>query len=226
MQAYGLGAQYGVLLPYSRSQESEADHIGMILMAKAGYNPEATLTLWQRMEQLNDKAPPEFLSTHPSAGTRQQDIRRWLPEANRYYHPDPNLTIATLPTLAELEIGADHGETACQRYARNFNNKAATPQAQRLLTEALARTLEVPSETVQRRALSAETSFGDVAVASALAKAGAGSFDDVMAAHKSGKGWATIAKNDDRAMKDALGLLRAALVEARTLARQARQQGR
>jgi len=99
MQLYGLGAQVGVLLPWSRTQESEADHIGLILMAKAGYDPEAALALWQRMEKLEGKGsqPAEFLSTHPGYGTRQHDIQSWLPEARRYYQADPNAKVVPLP---------------------------------------------------------------------------------------------------------------------------------
>ncbi len=101
MQLYGLGAQVGVLLPWSRTQESEADHIGLILMAKAGYDPEAALALWQRMEKLEgggkNSPPPEFLSTHPGYGTRQHDIRGWLPEAQRNFLPDPNVKVVSLP---------------------------------------------------------------------------------------------------------------------------------
>jgi len=101
MQLYGLGAQVGVLLPWSRTQESEADHIGLILMAKAGYDPEAALLLWQRMEKLEsggkNSPPPEFLSTHPGYGTRQHDIQAWLPEAQRNFQPDPNVKVVPLP---------------------------------------------------------------------------------------------------------------------------------
>jgi predicted Zn-dependent protease len=99
MQLYGLGAQVGVLLPWSRTQESEADHIGLILMAKAGYDPQAALALWQRMEKIEGKGsqPPEFLSTHPGYGSRQHDIQSWLPEAQRYYQADPNAKVVPLP---------------------------------------------------------------------------------------------------------------------------------
>ena len=101
MQAFGLGAQVGVILPFSRSQESEADRIGLILMAKAGYEPEAALELWQRMEaQQKGNAPLEYLSTHPSAGTRQRQIQGWLPEAYRYFVRDPSLTVAELPPIS------------------------------------------------------------------------------------------------------------------------------
>lgn len=83
--ALGLGAQYGVLMPYSRTQESEADHLGVIFMAKAGYDPAESIALWERMEASSGAGPPQFLSTHPSPATRRQQLREWLPEAQRYY---------------------------------------------------------------------------------------------------------------------------------------------
>jgi predicted Zn-dependent protease len=86
--ALGAGAQVGVLLPWGRAQESEADHVGMILMAKAGYDPRAALDLWKRMgEAAKGQRPPEFLSTHPAEATRIQQIEGWLPEALTYYRP-------------------------------------------------------------------------------------------------------------------------------------------
>jgi predicted Zn-dependent protease len=86
--AFGLGATYGVLMPYGRSQESEADRIGIILMAKAGYNPSAALDFWQAMaEGKGGASMPEFLSTHPADQTRIADIKKWLPEALSYYRP-------------------------------------------------------------------------------------------------------------------------------------------
>jgi predicted Zn-dependent protease len=86
MTAYGLGAQYGVLMPYGRTQESEADHLGLIFMAMAGYDPHAALTFWQRMAAQGGSKPPEILSTHPSDETRIADIAKAMPEAMTYYH--------------------------------------------------------------------------------------------------------------------------------------------
>lgn len=84
----GAGAALGVILPYSRLQESEADRLGLIYMAKAGYDPRAAVEFWQRMEQASrGGAPPEFLSTHPSHGTRIGQIQQWLPEALTHYRP-------------------------------------------------------------------------------------------------------------------------------------------
>lgn len=81
-QAYGLGTQLGVMLPFSRSHETEADRIGLTLMAIAGYNPDEAADLWRRMAAKNDgQAPPEFLSTHPSNQTRINNLEKWAPEA-------------------------------------------------------------------------------------------------------------------------------------------------
>ncbi len=83
--ALGLGAQYGILLPFSREHESEADHIGLFYMGKAGYDPAEAIGLWERMEAAGGSGPWEFRSTHPSPTTRLTQIRAWLPEANLYY---------------------------------------------------------------------------------------------------------------------------------------------
>jgi len=85
MAAYGLGANVGILLPYSRVQESEADHIGLILMAKAGYDPREAVPFWKRMNEKGGSRPPEFLSTHPAPETRIKDIEAEVPEAMKYY---------------------------------------------------------------------------------------------------------------------------------------------
>ena len=80
--ALGLGSQLGVELPFSRQQESEADHIGLVLMAKAGYDPAKAVDFWQRMmDYSKGKEPPAFLSDHPSDEQRIADIKRELPEA-------------------------------------------------------------------------------------------------------------------------------------------------
>ena len=88
LSAYGVGSQVGVMLPFSRKQELEADRYGMIFGAMAGYNPREAIALWQRMEKASEgQAPPEFLSTHPSAGNRIAQLEKYLPEALKYYQP-------------------------------------------------------------------------------------------------------------------------------------------
>ena len=85
----GAGAAVGFLLPYSRLHESEADRMGLIYMAKAGYDPRAALGLWQRMATASKgkSKPPEWLSTHPADESRIKEIERWLPEALSHYRP-------------------------------------------------------------------------------------------------------------------------------------------
>ena len=85
MAAYGAGATIGVMLPYSRYHESEADEIGLIYAAKAGYYPRAALGFWERMEAQKNGAPPEFLSTHPSGSTRIRKLNELMPKALEIY---------------------------------------------------------------------------------------------------------------------------------------------
>jgi predicted Zn-dependent protease len=83
-QAYGLGSTLGVMLPFSRGHETEADRIGLQIMAIAGYNPDEAANLWRRMkEKSGGQAPPEFMSTHPSNDTRIQNLTAWAPAAKQ-----------------------------------------------------------------------------------------------------------------------------------------------
>lgn len=86
MTVYGIGSNIGVMLPYSRLHETEADHLGLIFMAMAGYNPQQAPVFWERMASLgNGQKPPQFLSTHPSDETRIANLNKWMPEAMNYY---------------------------------------------------------------------------------------------------------------------------------------------
>jgi len=88
LQAYGIGSQVGVLLPFSRKQELEADRYGLRWAAAAGYNPREAIPLWERMEKMAaGNKPPEFLSTHPSEQNRIQQLQKYMPEAMKYYRP-------------------------------------------------------------------------------------------------------------------------------------------
>lgn len=83
-QVYGVGSQVGVMLPYSRSHETEADKIGLILMAIAGYNPDLAIQFWERMAaNSGGQAPPEFMSSHPSDATRIANLKALVPEAKK-----------------------------------------------------------------------------------------------------------------------------------------------
>jgi Putative Zn-dependent protease, contains TPR repeats len=87
LTAYGIGSQVGALLPFSRKQELEADKLGLIFSAMAGYNPQEAIPLWERMQQAGGGGTPEFLSTHPSENTRIQRLREMMPEALKHYKP-------------------------------------------------------------------------------------------------------------------------------------------
>lgn len=85
MRALNAGAQFGILR-YSRKHETEADHIGLLLMAAAGYDPSESIRFWERMTEASGRGgPPEFLSTHPNHETRVQDLTRWLPDAQKVF---------------------------------------------------------------------------------------------------------------------------------------------
>ena len=85
LAALGAGAQFGVLLPFSRSHESEADELGLMYMARAGFDPHEAIAFWERMSEEETAQSPEFASTHPSHGTRIANLRRLLPRAQEAY---------------------------------------------------------------------------------------------------------------------------------------------
>jgi len=93
----GLGAAVGMLLPYSRTGETEADEFGLYLAAKAGYDPRAGVEVWQRMEQMAGGKTPEFLSTHPGHDTRIENMKRWMPRALEYYERSEKVATGPLP---------------------------------------------------------------------------------------------------------------------------------
>ena len=98
MAALGVGAQVGVLLPFSRQHESEADYIGILLAADAGYDPRESVHLWERMEQHSGGgAPAEFLSTHPGHETRIEQLKQWMPEAMAIYQTRQPVPAVLLP---------------------------------------------------------------------------------------------------------------------------------
>ncbi len=100
MAALGAGAQVGLLLPYSRAHESEADYIGILLAADAGYDPQESVRLWERMAQASGgNSPAEFLSTHPGHETRIEQLKKWMPEAMALYQRAAKVPPAELPPI-------------------------------------------------------------------------------------------------------------------------------
>jgi metalloendopeptidase OMA1, mitochondrial len=100
MSALGLGTQVGILLPFSRAHESEADYIGLLLAAQAGYDPREAVAVWERMQQASGQGQPsEFLSTHPGHDTRIQRLTKQMPEALALYEQANKAPVAQLPAV-------------------------------------------------------------------------------------------------------------------------------
>ena len=95
MQALGIG----VLLPFSRGHESEADYIGLLLAADAGYDPREAVLVWKRMAESSKSSPPEFLSTHPAHETRIENLQKWMPEAMARYERAEKAPDSPLPSI-------------------------------------------------------------------------------------------------------------------------------
>lgn len=112
LASIGLGAEVGVMLPFSRSHEAEADIIGMMYMADAGYPPEESKKLWDRMEAESPSSIPTFLSTHPSNDRRKANLQEWMPEAKKKYERNklPGNMLATLWSGASGSSRADQGK--------------------------------------------------------------------------------------------------------------------
>ncbi|OWY22549.1 M48 family peptidase [Sphingobacteriales bacterium UPWRP_1] len=125
MQAYGIGSTVGVMLPFSRKQETEADELGLVFAAMAGYDPKEAVAFWQRMSQAGGAKPPEFLSTHPSDATRINNLQKFMPTALKYYKPGSNTGGATQTTT-------DGKQPAGKPTGTNTNKNA---QPQRIKTE-------------------------------------------------------------------------------------------
>jgi len=98
---YGIGAQYGMTLPFSRKHESEADYMGLILMTIAGYNPDVAVGFWQKMSAGGQSSVPEFMSTHPSDQTRINDIQKNLPDIKKKYGRTTTTTTTTKKVTAK-----------------------------------------------------------------------------------------------------------------------------
>lgn len=85
LAAYGLGTQVGIMLPYSRSHETQSDRMGLMIAARSGFDPRAAITFWEKMARASQSSVPEFLSTHPGYETRIETLAEAMPEAMRYY---------------------------------------------------------------------------------------------------------------------------------------------
>ena len=194
---FGLGANMGLILPFSRSQESEADKVGLILMAKAGYDPRVAVPLWERMEQKGKeqkdkekKPPPEFLSTHPSSATRVQELRDDMPQALAYYQP-ANYAIEPLPTLEALDTPRGKSERELLKYMQAVNKLAG--KQERAVAEAIGSRLRMDLYDVARERKALKIGYGEYAALRAVSVLGKSSIKGVVADYQNGKRWSDLA---------------------------------
>jgi predicted Zn-dependent protease len=202
MQAYGITAGVGVALPFSRSQETEADRIGLILMAKAGYDPRVALELWERMEKKGGKgAPPEFLSTHPGYETRIQQLRSFLPEALSYYHAGTT-RIETLPSPESLDTATAKSERELLKRLMAINRFVAEQSGERPVVEALAYELRTSPQTVFQERQQLRVGYGQYAALRGVSYLGRGSINRVVDQYQRGLSWSEIASNNGSRLND------------------------
>jgi predicted Zn-dependent protease len=195
LQALGLGASVGVILPFGRSQESEADHVGLILMAKAGYDPRVALQVWERMEQKVKGAPPEFLSTHPGYETRIQQLTAWMPEALRYYQPGRG-TNEMLPSAESLDSAAAKAERLLLRRAQAVDKRAADPYGEKAVVDTLGRALQRDPDLVFRERRALGLSYGQYAALRGVTSLGKLSFQRVLTDYRRGANWVEITERN------------------------------
>lgn len=206
LQAYGLGAGLGLILPFSRSQETEADRIGLILMAKAGYDPRVSLEVWERMEKLDSgrQAPPEFLSTHPGYETRVQQLRQFIPEALTYYRPVGE-RLESLPSPQSLDTSTARMERELLKRIQLINRQAEDPQGERAVAEAIGSNFRINASTVAQERQQLQLGYGQYAALRALASTGRASLRSVFNDYQSGLGWSELSRRYGASLNDLIG---------------------
>ncbi len=210
LQAYGLGTNVGFILPFSRSQESEADRIGLSLMAKAGYDPEAALGLWERMEKYasgkEGGAPPEFLSTHPGYEARTEQIRKFIPEARAYYRP-VDITLESLPSLKSMDSPGARAARELLKRIQAVNRQAQNRQGEVAVIETLAYSFRMSPASVYEERRRVGLEYGQYAALRALAALGKTSSERLVQEYKSGTSWSDLAHEHGVDMVDLISWL-------------------
>jgi len=197
LEAYGIGAGVGVLLPFSRGQETEADRIGLILMAKAGYDPRVALDLWERMEKKNGGkgTPPEFLSTHPGYETRTQQLRSFMAEALSYYRPS-SARLERLPSPEALDTPAAKSERELLKRIEAINRFVAEQNGERPVVEALAYELRLSPQTVFQERQQLRVGYGQYAALRGVSYLGREPINRVAAGYERGRSWSELAQTN------------------------------
>jgi predicted Zn-dependent protease len=206
LQAYGIGTGVGVALPFGRSQETEADHIGLILMAKAGYDPRVALDLWERMEKKEGGkgAPPEFLSTHPGYETRIEQLRSFLPQALSYYQPS-GARVESLPSAESLDTAAAKSERELLKRVATLNRYVEEQNGERAVVEALVYQLGVNPQLVIQERQQLRLGYGEYAALRGVAYLGRGSLNRIADDYQRGRSWAELSTNNGGRIDELIG---------------------
>jgi predicted Zn-dependent protease len=222
-QAYGLGTALGVMLPFSRAQEAEADHIGLLLAAKAGYDPRTVLAVWDRMETEERKhpAPLAFLSTHPAYEDRRRNIERWLPQALTYYQGQGGEPLERLPSLTSLEP-VEEIEKDLLKEMQRIDRIAAAPGGTEAILTALADEFHITAHEVRELAQSFSLKPGEVAVVLALSKETGASAQRLVTEVKQTRSWPEVAKDYGASLATLMRRLRIVERTARKLVEDSR----
>ncbi|MGH7826000.1 MAG: M48 family metallopeptidase [Candidatus Binatia bacterium] len=225
MQVYGIGAGVGVLLPFSRSQETEADRIGLILMAKAGYDPRVALQVWERMEKQEggQGAPPEFLSTHPGYETRTQQLRKFMPEALAHYRPS-NARVELLPSAESVDTPAARSERELLKRIAAINHFVAEQNGERPVVEALARELRVNPQAVFKERQQLQVGYGQYTALRGVSFLGRGSINKIVADYQRGRPWSEIIQSHGTGANDLAQWIGNVMRTTNNVARQLRSQ--
>jgi hypothetical protein len=171
-QGYNLGTNLGLILPFGQAQEIEADALGLRLAAKAGYDPSSAWSVWTRLNAEVGKRPqpPAFLLAHPEYDLRRQTIAQWLPEALRYYQPNPAEKVEKLPPLASLEPLDEEEKALLQAMGTLDRIAMSTPEGKVQLITILTQESRLPAQTVEEAARDSALRPGELAYALVLAQ--------------------------------------------------------
>ena len=210
LQAYGLGAAFGIILPFSRSQELEADRIGLRLMAEAGYDPRASLDLWERMEKQaaakGQGAPPGFMSTHPGYEQRTQQLREWIPEALKFYRasrssPEP------LPSLETLNTPEAMAERALLKKIEAVNQQSGDQRRAEAMLRALQDRIGGSWSELVREFNGHRVSVGEFAALKGTSYLGKVPMAQVVGSYKNNATWTEITQRQGIKVTDLLSFL-------------------
>jgi predicted Zn-dependent protease len=196
LQALGLGASVGVILPFSRSQESEADQVGLLLMAKAGYDPRAALEVWERMARLEKGAPPAFLSTHPSNERRIQDLRAMLPEALKYYQGAAHERGETLPSPQLLDSAAARAERELLKRIQTINSYVEQQSGERPVVAALSSELRLSPQMIVQERQQLRIGYGQYTALRGLSYISRSPVSRIVADYQRNRPWTEIARSN------------------------------